>query len=270
MFGSKQFLMPTTPVVVGQPISNLVVGTKVKTTYNGSDLVFIVADKNHTGYPNNSVTLITESILFNKCFDSREVNSTDFNRRYNGNNRYLYSNLLQWLNSLSASAWYSAKHSTDSPPSSGNTNTNPYDTVSGFLTGFGNNFINALQNTACITAKNTVIDGGASETVTSKFYLASNTEVGLTNENNIVEGVKLALFSDNTSRIAKYNGNVCYWWLRTPYATNSCSVRIVYTSGGLDDNLAYNGDSGVRPLCNVLNTTQVNSTPDANGIYTIL
>lgn len=270
MFESKQFLMQTAPVITGQNISNLTVGMKVKTSYDGSDLVFLIADKNHTGYPSNSVTLVTENILSKKCFDGRESNNTDVDRKNNGNNRYLYSNLLQWLNSSVVSGWYGAKHSTDSPPSIANTNSNPYDTVAGFLTGFGNNFINALQNTNCLTAKNTITDSGGSETITSKFYLASNTEVGLANENNIVEGVKLALFSDNASRIAKYSDTAFYWWLRTPYSLNSCGVRVVYSSGGSDYNLACGGDNGVRPFCNVLNTMQVSSTADTNGIYTIL
>ncbi len=43
-----------------------------------------------------------------------------------------------------------------------------------------------------------------------------------------------------------------WWWTATAYstsATDSYYVRSVYTGGSLNDNNAYVGDGGVRPLC---------------------
>ena len=153
------------------------------------------------------------------------------------------SDILQWLNSNAAAGkWYSAKHGQDAPPSSANVwdNVNPYDTWAGFLAMLDDDFVAALMTTTLTVAKNTVTDGGSYETFTAKMFLASTTEVGLANENGIAEGSKLALFSDNTSRLAyctqaaidKSNygsdpttSQAWYWWLRTPSSGNSYNVR---------------------------------------------
>lgn len=54
-------------------LSDLPIGAKVKelnTKYNGDVIIWIVADKNHKGYPSNTVTLISERVLLEKRFDS--------------------------------------------------------------------------------------------------------------------------------------------------------------------------------------------------------
>ena len=74
-----------------QPISNLPVGALVKditTKYYGSPIIWVITDKNHAGYPTNSVTLLSKYILTLKCFDAMEPSSSSGNRRSYGNNRY--------------------------------------------------------------------------------------------------------------------------------------------------------------------------------------
>lgn len=267
-------------------LGTLAVGALVKDTttkYYGDPIVWKVADKNHSGYPANSVTLITNNILTLKCFDGKEPSNTDSNRRSYGNNRYIYANMRRWLNSnAGAGAWYAAQHSADAPPNSSNASANQYDTQAGFLNDFSSQFINALLTTTLTVARNTATDGGGSETLTDKLFLASNTEVGLANENSIVEGAKLALFSDNASRVATPtakavsnggNGTVgsgWYWWLRTPYASSSYSARLVLSDGTLNFSDAYNGSRGVRPLCNLSSSILVSDTTDSDGAYTIV
>ena len=144
-------------------------------------------------------------------------------------------------------------------------------------------FVAALLDTTVTVAKNTVTDGGSYETVTAKMHLPSTTEVGLANENGIAEGSKLALFSDNTSRLAyptaecvsnsdytSSNFNTSsswYWWLRTPYSGYSCHVRIVNSSGALFNNNAYYGHRGVRPLCNLKSDILVSDNKNSRGNY---
>ena len=60
-----------------------------------------------------------------------------------------------------------------------------------------------------------------------------------------------------------------YWWLRTPYASNSRHARHVYSSGSLSSGDAYNGDAGVRPLCNLSSEILVSDSPDSDGVYRI-
>lgn len=163
---------------------------------------------------------------------------------------------------------------------------NEYDAQAGFLNGFSANMKAALLNTTITVAKNTVTDGGGSETITRKLFLASTTEVGLANENNIAEGSKLAIFSDNTSRLAyptaeavsnsEYKtsglaaGSPWWWYLRTPYTSLSYSVRGVGAGGTLSDALAYGGYGGVRPLCNLKSEILVSDNTDSTGAYTII
>lgn len=107
-----------------------------------------------------------------------------------GNNNYKYSNLLQWLNS-DKNSWYTAQHGADAPPTSGNTTYNPYDSEPGFLYNFSKNFKESMLETSLKTVRHS-LDGGGSENVVSKMFLASSTEVGLANENGIAEGKEIS------------------------------------------------------------------------------
>lgn len=251
---------------MSQSISALPVKAKVKdtsTTYYGVPIIWEIGDKNHAGYPANSVTLVAANILKLACFDAMESGNSDSNRRRYGNNRYSLSNLRQWLNKA-GSPWYQAQHGADAAPTNANvwSNYNEYDDEAGFLTGFSAQMLAAILNTTLTVAKASV-DGGGSETVTDKVFLLSKAEVGLGAENGVSEGSTLAMFSDNTSRqcrpTAQAVSNSEYtssslsasqpWWyyLRSPSASYSYNVRYVYSGGTLDNRHAYYGSSGVRP-----------------------
>lgn len=281
---------------MSKTLGSLSVGAKIEvpvlSAYQsrfGSKIVFKIADKNHSGYPSNSVTLITEKIIQLMCFDAKEASNSNSDRKQYGNNRYQYSNLLQWLNSnAAAGAWYSAKHSADAPPTNANVwnNYNEYDAWAGFLAMLDPKFVAELLTTTQTVARNTVTDGGSYETVTSKMFLPSTTEVGLANENNIAEGTLLALFSNDASRVAyptaqcvsnsEYtNSNFStskgwYWWLRTPISSNGSSVRSVNSGGSLYSDGAYRGNNGVRPLCNLKSSILVSDSPNSDGNYTVI
>jgi hypothetical protein len=277
---------------MAKPITNLAVGSKIKFgTYKveGSTklpIIWQVADKNHPGYPVNSVTLITEKIIDLRGFDAKEPTNDNADRQGYGNNRYLHSNLRQWLNKT-GHPWFIKQHTADETPNdTGMSQPTGYDDELGFLSNFTADELSILLDTTLTVAKNTVTDGGGSETVTDKIFLASNTEVGLTNENSIVEGSLLPLFSNDASRIAYVTqqcfdntkssskpsaiGNAWYYWLRTPNASFSQLVRSVNTSGSLNNHFAYVGNFGVRPLCNLKSGILVSDTVDADGCYTIL
>lgn len=281
---------------MSQSISNLAVGATIEvpvlSAYQsrfGSKIIFKIADKNHSGYPSNSVTLITEKIIQLMCFDAKEASNSNSDRQSYGNNRYLYSNLLQWLNSnAAAGAWYSAQHSADAAPTNANvySNYNEYDAWAGFLAMLEPKFVAELLDTTQTVVRNTVTDGGSYETVTSKMFLASTTEVGLANENSIAEGSLLALFSNDASRVA-YPTSECvsnseytntnfatskgwYWWLRTPYSSRAYGVRYVSSGGSLSYGSAFYGVWGVRPLCNLSSSILVSDTTNSDGNYEII
>ena len=281
---------------MSKTLGSLSVGAKIEvpvlSAYQsrfGSKIVFKIADKNHSGYPSNSVTLITEKIIQNMASDAKEPSNSNSDRKNYGNNRHIYSNLLQWLNSnAAAGAWYSAKHSADQAPTTKNTHVtyNPYTSWAGFLAMLDPKFVAELMETTLTVVKSST-DGGSYETFKAKMFLASTTEVGLANENNIAEGSLLALFSNDASRVA-YPTAQCvnnadgytnsgfatskgwYWWLRTPYSSSAYSVRRVYSGGSLSSNSAYGGSYGVRPLCNLKSSILVSDSPNSDGNYTVI
>jgi hypothetical protein len=280
---------------MSKTLSSLAVGATVEVpvlsdfqSRFGAKIVFKIADKNHSGYPSNSVTLITEKIIQLMAFDAKEPSNSNSNRQSYGNNRYSYANILQWLNSnATAGNWYSAQHSADQSPSSTSyVSYHPYSSWAGFLAMLDPKFVAELLDTTQTVVKNTVTDGGSYETVTSKMFFASTTEVGLANENSIAEGTLLALFSNDASRVA-YPSAECvsnssytnssfatskgwYWWLRTPNSSFANGVRFVNSYGTLDSISACYGYYGVRPLCNLKSSILVSDTTNSDGNYEII
>lgn len=274
---------------MAKALSSLAAGALVKDTgtlYNGKAIVWKIADKNHAGYPANSVTLITERIISLKCFDAIESGNSDSDRKRYGNNRWIYANIRQWLNSQAAAGqWYSAQHGQDAPPSNANVwdNYNEYQQEAGFLAGFSANFLAALLTTTHTVGK-AQVDGGGTESCTDKIFLATCTEVGLSGD--VTAGSKLAIFSNDASRQAKPTAEAVskseytnsslnanspwYWWLADAYASNSYIVRSVNSSGALFWRNAYDGYRGVRPLCNIKSDILVSDNPDSDGAYTII
>ena len=244
-----------------------------------------MADKNHAGYPSNSVTLVTNQIIKMLCFDATEPSNGNSDRRSYGNNRYIYSNLRQWLNSPAAAGqWYTAQHSADQTPDSSHvwSGYNAYSGLAGFLNAFTANERAALLNTTITVGKSST-DGGGTETCTDKIFPLSCTEVGLSGDH--VCGSKLAIFSDNNSRIAtvtascvansNYSSNpgsgaAWYYWLRDAYAGSAYYARFVGADGALYWNYACSGRDGLRPACNLSSDLLISDSVDSDGCYTVI
>lgn len=254
----------------------------VNTKYNGAVIRFKVGRQS-----SDRVGLVTERIISLKCFDAKEPNNSNNDRRNYGNNRAAVANLLQWLNSAAVpGGWYSAQHGQDAPPDNANvwSNYNEYQAEAGFLSFFEADFRIALLNDTITVAKSNT-DGGGSEQITRKVRLLTMTEVGLGNENGIAEGTKWPLFTDNNSRLAyptaeavsksEYTSSSLnasspwWWWLLTPNAGDANNVRSVYSDGCLRSGSAWNGSGGVRPALFLAPDTLVSDTTDTDGAYII-
>ena len=272
---------------MAQLISNLPVGAKVKfgSIYN-QPIVWLVAAKNHAGYPSGAITLVTERIIKIMAVDAKEPGNSNSDRKNYGNNRHIHSNILQWLNSpAGAGQWYQSQHAADAPPNSGEVTYNPYTQQAGFLNAFTADEREAILQTTLTVVKPS-IDGGGSETFTRKVFLLSTTEVGLPNENGIAEGTRLALFTSENSRIcyptvaavanSDYSSSSLavdepwHWWLRTPLALTAYGVRYVYFDGSLGAADANYGHWGLRPALNLPSSILVSNSPDGDGCYTIM
>ena len=73
---------------MSKTLGSLSVGAKIEvpvlSAYQsrfGSKIVFKIADKNHSGYPSNSVTLITEKIIQNMASDAKEPSNSNSDRK---------------------------------------------------------------------------------------------------------------------------------------------------------------------------------------------
>ena len=226
---------------------------------------------------------MTNQIIKLLCFDATEPSNGNSDRRNYGNNRYIWSNLRQWLNSdAGAGKWYTAQHSADQAPDSSHVASgwNPYNTIAGFLNGFTANERAALLATTITVGKSST-DGGGTETCVDKIFPLSCTEVGLSGDH--VCGVKLAIFSDNSSRIATVSASAAansnydvnanqawYYWLRDAYAGSALYARYVSSDGTLNGHNACNGINGLRPACNLSSDLLVSDTTDSDGCYTIV
>jgi hypothetical protein len=271
------YCVATMTPLAGHELGSMPVGTKLKFgAIFGNPIIQKVA--NISG---SDVTLITDGIIARYALDAKEPLNGDSNRKNYGNNRYVLSNIHQWLNSeAGAGSWYAAQHGADQPPDSTSVVTvNPYKSVAGFLNGFSTKEKNYLK-TKAVTVGRSNTDGGGTETFNARVWLPSGTEVGLGTE--FAEGSQLAAFTGNNDRIAYEtadsaancggtSGAAWCYWLRTPYPSDSCDVRIVNTDGTLiNDGYASYGDYGVRPLCVLDTSTMISLQPDSDGCYTVM
>lgn len=261
---------------MSQRLSDLPVGALVKdigTTYNGSPIIWQVLEHGHTGDPEGTTTLASRDILLpKKSFDAKEPTNPNSDRKSCGNNRYLYSNLLQWLNSdAPANKWYIAQHIYDQAPNWTNVVTgSPYTSEAGFLSNFSVALKALIQSTEKKTIKNVKTDGGGYENVSSKIFLLSKKEVGLGNENNIAEGSTYTYYSSNTvNRRKKSNteGSLDAWWLRTPYYDSSSIFWMVKSDGYSEYRYAFEDGNGIIPTFNIDSSLKVSDNTDSDGSY---
>lgn len=280
---------------MSQLLSNLSKGAKVKfgkhrvNSETAQDIIWTIVAKNHSctpAYPTNAITLHATNILDLRCFDAKEPNNSNSDRKSYGNNRYAVSNMHNWLNSnAAAGAWYSAQHSTDQSPNSSSYVYAGTEHASrpGFLNLFSDDEYNAILDTTIRVVKPST-DGGSYEDITAKVFLPSTTEVGLANENSIAEGAAWGYYTSNSARIGyltsqAYNNTLSsskpssvstawYWWLRTPNCSGAYYARCVYSDGSLNYGRAYRGNTGVRPALNLSSSLLVSDSTDSDGCYT--
>ena len=271
---------------MAQLLSNLPVGAKVKVgkhSINGEPalpIVWLVVAKNHTGYPSNSVTCLTEKIIDLRAIDAAEPNNSNESRGDYGNNTYSLSNICQWLNSNNNS-WYTLTHSADEAPDDTlTTRKTGYATRPGFLTNFTSEEIAAILQTSLISTTYSY----TTESLISGIFLPSSTEVGF--KDNRADGSEWGYFSDvlsrrammtsqsykNTLSMIKPTNESTYWswWLRSGDYTTSYRMLAIDENGERDYVPTNQGDCGVRPAMNLNGTQRVSDTTDSDGCYTLI
>lgn len=260
---------------MAQLISNLPVGAKVKFgTFLNEDLVWIIVDKNHSGYPSNSITLRTEGIIYELAFDACEEFDSGViqgSERGYGDSDYSLSNIRQWLNSRAeANDWYSPQRDPDFPPSTEHVQSNPYSGWKGFLRNFSDDEYSLLLDTEVNFVANYT-----TKQVIDKIFLLGHDEVGFSGLTNLSGQTALAYGSyDDDARsislssqyaaVRGLSSNVkAPYWLRD---TRTIRTFIVYGGGTLNDSFPVYSH-GIVPVCNITADSRVSDTTDADGCY---
>lgn len=239
-------------------------------------IIWMIADKNHSGYPSNSVTLITEKIIDIRAFDAMERNGSSTNW---GDDNYNRSNINMWLNSSAAPGkWYTPVQTIDGSPTNDNVTSNTsYADRAGFLYNFTESERNALLPTT-LTTRESFEDYA---TLVTKVFLPSIREMGMsyqaTSDSSVLScfasgGITAKLTSQaytntpSTSKPASVDSNWSY------FSRNSENDKVYAfsASGGANQVYPYEGSHGVRPIINLSARTKVSDSTDSDGCYTVL
>ena len=238
----------------GQELSKLPSKSKVKLgRYGDADLQWLVSRN-----AENKLILVLDSnsisALGNKILDAAEPNNSNSDRRNYGNNRYIYTNLHQWLNAeKGANQWFVKAHNADTPPD--------YQNQAGFLNGWKKEELDLLELAEWTVTKSGT-DGSGKETFRSRVVLPSITEMGFSSEGG---GSKLDIFNSDSDR---QTGST--YWTRTPFPTSPC-INYQVKSDGTQYSGGYNSyDGAIRPICSIPETTLVSIETDSEGCFTLV
>ena len=284
---------------MSQRLLNLPIGAKVKFgTYgiakNATEgiktdtLKWLIVAKSHSGYPANSVTLLTEKVIDLRCYDYPEKNrpsSDTTSRKSWGSNLYPGSCIDQALNGVgnTMEGWWQSQH--DGDALSNVTNDNAYGYWSGFLNKFTADEKSAILDTT-IRVLIPTVDGGGYRDIVRKVFLPSASEV-VSNLNE--EGTTWSYFTSDTSAKRRMTYVTQHaisntrsdskpssttaswsWYLRTPDPSSTYAVRYVNSEGNDQKYSAPSAyDYGIRPALNISAGVTVSDTTDSEGYYTI-
>lgn len=200
------------------------------------------------------------SIASNTKYSQSGVNNLQ--RAGYGYNRWAMSAMRQYLNSADAkNVWWTPKNPFDRAPQQ-------LATLDGFMSGFDNEFLQAIGKIKVTTALNTISDTdiGASEDVYDKFFLASLEQEYIVPQAAGVEGAywpywkdRLELDSPQAEGGAGANANHIRYAYDAKSSAQNCRLRsatrggagntwIVSTSGGATNSYAAGASRGC-PAC---------------------
>lgn len=215
VFFTRRFLP-----VVGTSIGNLDVGTEITLNENGEPINYLIVNQ---GIPDGSA-------LYDSSCDGTWILRKDIaeNRQWNSSNS----------NSYKAS------------------------TIHTYLNGTFLNLFDADIREVIKQVKIPYVNGTGNSAVASgssglscKIFLLSGREVGFSTSDNQYfpnDGAKLSYFESGTGssalnkRIAKLNGSATYWWLRSPYTSDTALAWHVISNGDYGGNYC-SVSYGIRP-----------------------
>lgn len=234
-------------------------------------------------------TLLTEFLEDQCAFDGKEPGNSDEYRRSYGNNRFLVSNINQFLNATGRD-WYECQHPEDTPPVDIHmyNNSNGYAHKPGFLNRFEEWEIEVIESTEIITAK-PLCDTEDKEVEFDRHFtnvfIPSITNLKGVANHGIYEGEKWDMFIDGkyACRLSPecHDFGTCrdkphredgdwYYNLRSPHIEEG--HEIFYVDRGGDISYYYAGDEimGLRPALKLNHEVLVSDEPDEEGYYKVI
>lgn len=186
-----------------------------------------------------------------------------------GYNRYAQSNIRQWLNSKAeAGKWFTPQNDWDRP--------NDTQSDKGFMNDIDEDFLAVVSKTQIITDINKISDNGGHDTTYDYFFLPCIKNINggdnfLSSPGSAVQDIedtdvweyytkfrmdgKTGANPEADANRIKYRmsnkSEVCYWWERSPGASNACYVRLVNPSGHAWWSNRACGWVGVAPACRI-------------------
>lgn len=263
-------------------LRSLRVGDKVKFGKMYKEpLSWIIVEKGHNGYPEDSITIQTEEQVACVAFDAAEPYAETDDMKWYGRGRYRVSNINKWLQSTGkAGNWYSAQHSVDHAPTRGYVDYNHYETFAGFLSEFDPQEIGMLMPTTREVPICSYFGSGYYDTVTSTMFLFTDLEYGYaTLTKDIIEWHRTK--ANRTAPLSKdaiahsmsgrtfTEGENYETMTASGYGSDRERVYHINTSGNRTSAYAYSA-TGVRPACNLPADTLITSEPDEDGYYTVV
>lgn len=238
-----------------QTINDLPSRSKVKLgRYNGESVRWVLSRESVTNELCLVLDAYTSSKLGNFSYDVPEPSNPDNNRKQYGNNRLIYSNAQQWLNSgKPANEWYSNQHTYDAPPD--------YQNQDGFLYEWTSEELLCVKNSQWRTKKSNT-DGGGFDEYIAKITLMSPTELGVQTDTG---GNQLDIYNSQSDRALGF----AYWTrgLEPTYSSNAGQVQ-----GDGSYNGSYTASAKVQliPICKIESNLTVSNDVDTDGCYTII
>lgn len=244
---------------------------------------WIIVEKGHEGYPENSITLQTEKHIATLAFDAAEPYAETDDMRWYGRGRYRSSNISQWLQSAESKGnWYSAAHAIDHSPSRGYVEHDHYESMAGFLNEFDQQEIDMLMPTTRQVPVCPYFGGGYYDTVTSTMFLFTDLEYGYaTMARDVIQWHRTTanrkgyLSADAIAHAETVSGRTLSETEPYPTVTASSApddrdkVYHIDKDGAHVKKYAY-ASAGIRPACNLSENTIITAEPDEDGYYTVV
>lgn len=108
-------------------------------------------------------------------------------------------------------------------------------------------------------------NGSGAENITRKVFAPTLTMVGCGDNHGAEEGLTWPIFAGRNSRKKTFNGSAASWWLSSRYSSGY--VWRVVAGGYTGDIYDPSSAGGVTPAFTILQSVQIDDTPDNDGSY---